>query len=126
MWDGVNRRKFARAEYPCLITVRKNTTPIQAVLTHTEDISIHGVRVLIREKIDPKSEVDLELDLKDTLATVLSKGTIKWIHEVASEEAGKSMHYDTGIEFMGLNNEDQERIKNIVQHLLEKQNKNNK
>ena len=128
MWDGVNRRNFPRAEYPCLITVRKNTAPVQAVLTHTEDLSINGVRVLIREKIELQSEVDLEIDLKDTLATVLSKGIVKWVQEIPPHKENTSVHHDTGIEFIGLKAEDESRIKAIIDHLLSAENntKNNK
>lgn len=126
MWDGVNRRNFARVEYPCLITVRKNTTPIQAVLTHTEDLSINGVRVLIREKIELRSEIDLEIDLKDTLATVLSKGVIKWVQEIPPQKENAVAHYDTGIEFIGLKAENKSRIKVIIDHLLSKENNTEK
>ncbi len=53
MWDGTERREFLRAEYPCLITVRKNTPPTEAILTHTDNISVGCVRVIIIEKIEP-------------------------------------------------------------------------
>ena len=148
MWDGVDRRRFPRAEYPCLITVRKNTPPVQAVLTHTENISVTGVRVIITKKIEVMTEVDLEIDLKDTLKNVISKGTIAWVKEVAQErkgkppgkgtninvlkgvvawvkeipptQKGKPPRYDTGIQFTVLKAEDRRRIENIVNHLLGK------
>lgn len=118
MWDGVDRRKFVRAEYPCLITVRKNTPPPQSVLTHTEDIGVGGVRVIIRKQIEIMREVDLELDLKDTMPTVLSKGVIAWAKEIPLARKGESLHYDIGIRFLALKNEDRRRIETIVEHLL--------
>lgn len=120
MWDGVSRRRFPRAEYPCLITVRKNTPPQQAVLTHTENISVGGVRVIIAKKIGVLTEVDIEIDLKDTLPTILSKASICWIEEISLGEVGKSPRYDIGIKFIGLNDENRRRIQNIVDCLLDK------
>jgi len=118
MWDGVDRRHFPRAEYPCLITVRKNTLPKQAILTHTENISVGGVRVIIWERIEMMTEVDLEIDLKDTLPIILSKGTINWVEKIPSGEKGKPAHYDTGIQFIGLKDDYRGRVRNIVGHLL--------
>lgn len=118
MWDGVDRRRFPRAEYPCLITVHKNTAPAQAVLTHTENISVTGVRVIITKKIEVMTEVDLEIDLKDTLATITSRGIIRWVKQVPSGRKERLPHYDIGIQFITLRDEYRRRIQNIVNHLL--------
>ena len=117
MWDGVDRRRFRRAEYPCLITLRKKTVPVQALLTHTEDISVLGVRVIIRQKIEITTEVRLEVDLKDTLPTVFSRGKVRWVEELASKEKEKPSRYDTGIEFIVLKDQDKERIQNIIKYV---------
>ncbi len=120
MWDGVDRRDFPRAEYPCLITIRKTAFPNQAILTHTKNISVGGVRVLIRENIKVGTEVDLELDLKDTLPTILSKGTISWVEEIPSGQRHRQPYYDTGIRFFGLKREYKMRVEKIVEHHLRK------
>jgi c-di-GMP-binding flagellar brake protein YcgR len=120
MWDGVDRRIFARAEYPCLITVRKNTAPTQAILTHTDNISVGGVRVIIIEKIEPMTEVDLEIDLKDTLSTVICRATIAWVKVIVSSQKDKSPRYEMGIRFLGLKDENRRRIQNIVERILGK------
>lgn len=116
MWDGVDRRRFVRGEYPCLITLRKYTSPPLAILTHTEDISVGGLRVIIGKNLGPMTEVDLELDLMDTLPTVLSRATISWVKEVSYRQKGKPQ-YDTGIQFLGLKDEYRRRVQNIVDHL---------
>ncbi len=121
MWDGVSRRKFPRAEYPCLITVRKNTPPKQAILTHTENISVGGVRVIIAKRIEVMAEVDIEIDLKDTLPTILSKAAVCWLEELSVGEVGKAPRYDTGIRFLGLKDEDRRRVQHVVDTLLGKQ-----
>lgn len=120
MWDGVDRRIFPRAEYPCLITIRKSTPPMQAILTHTENISVGGVRIIIKERVEVMTEVNLELDLKDTLETISSKATVSWVKQAPSGGEGKSARYDTGIQFHSLKDEYRRRIQKIVDHLMGK------
>ena len=118
MWDGVDRRMFIRVEYPCLIIVRRDMAPPLSILTHTENICVGGVRVIIREKVVPMAEVNLELDLMDTLPTITSKGIISWVQEVPSGQEGLSPNYDTGIKFIDLQDEYRRRIQKIVNHVL--------
>ncbi|MBN2096901.1 MAG: PilZ domain-containing protein [Candidatus Omnitrophica bacterium] len=143
MWDGIERRRFPRVQYPCLITLRKNTSPALSILTHTEDIGVGGVRVLIHTKIEVPTEVDLEIDLMDTLANIFSRGKISWVKEIFSRQKGKDKtqtfkgqvswvkeippqqqgegpRYDTGINFIAIKNEDKKRIEKIVNHILGK------
>ncbi|MBN3037863.1 MAG: PilZ domain-containing protein [Candidatus Omnitrophica bacterium] len=147
MWNGVDRRKFPRAEYPCLITIRKYTPPPVSILSHTENISEGGVRVIIDHRIDINTEVDLEIDLKDALPNISSRGTIRWVKEVASKESpvpdakenvkvlkgsvswveeipparkGLPARFDTGIQFLGLKADDKRRISELVDILLGK------
>lgn len=118
MWDGVDRRRFPRAEYPCLITLRRTTPPPEAILTHTENISVGGVRVIIGKRIEMMAEVDLQIDLKDTSPAISSRGTIAWVKEAPFARKGASPHYDTGIQFVSLKDEYRRRIQHIVDHIL--------
>lgn len=143
MWNGVDRRKFPRAEYPCLITIRKYTPPPISILSHTENISEGGVRVILDSRVDIATEVDLEIDLKDALPNINSRGTIRWVKEISSKDAsvagvkkfkgtvswveeipparkGLPTRYDTGIQFMGLKTDDRDRILGLVENLLGK------
>jgi hypothetical protein len=120
MWDGVDRRRFGRAEYPCLITLRKTTPPPEAILTHTADVGIGGVRAIVSKKIEVKTEVDLELDLKDTLPTMLLKGVVNRVEAIPATRPGKPPRYDIGIYFKELKDEDRHRIQNIVKRLKER------
>jgi hypothetical protein len=150
MWDGKERRRFPRAEYPCLLTVRKKTPPPFSILTHTENISIGGVRVVIDKEIEVATEVDVEIDLQDTLPNVTSTGkiswvrqflvdrkdqtsrptpktkilkaTVAWIKKIPAAQEGKPASYDTGIQFVTLKDEDRTRIADIVDRLLGKNN----
>lgn len=117
MWHGTDRRKFLRADYPCMITLRKNVAPAQAVLTHTQDISIGGLQALIGKKIEVTTEVDLEIDLKDTLPNMVVKGIVSRVKEVSSGQEGKPPRYVIGIRFSELSAENRARIQHVVDHL---------
>lgn len=143
MWDGVERRRFSRVQYPCLITVFKKMVPSFSILTHTENISVGGLRVIIGKKIEVAEEVDLEIDLKDTLSNVLSRGVIAWVKRVIFARGGVAVpnkrlegkiawvreipsaqgsptRYDTGIQFIGLKKTDEQRIERIIDNFMEK------
>ena len=41
-WEGLNRRRFPRVKFPCLVKVIVNGVVFETHLTHTENISIGG------------------------------------------------------------------------------------
>jgi len=142
MWDGIERRRFSRVQYPCLITVRKTTVAPFAILTHTVNLGLGGIRVKIVQQIKIATEVDIEIDLKDTMPNMLSKGTVTWVKsfldaedprtsgeagtsqpikgkvawvkKIPATKEGKPALYDTGIQFIGLKKDDCRRIEGIV------------
>ncbi|MFC1699204.1 PilZ domain-containing protein [Candidatus Omnitrophota bacterium] len=147
MWDGLERRKFPRVQYPCLVTVFKRMKPALSILTHTENLSLGGVRVVVSEQIDVAAEVDIEIDLQDMLPNVLSKGTVAWVREltpgdpalaakkrniqrlkgkvawvkkIPSTRAGEPAHFDIGIQFVGLKADDRHRVERIVAYFAGK------
>lgn len=121
MWDGVDRRRFVRARYPCLITLRTKTTPAEAILTHTEDISVGGVRVIISKKIEAMVEVDLQIDLMDTNPAVASKGMVVRSERIPFAQRSQSPRYDTSIKFLSFAEEEgRRRIAQIVGRLSDK------
>jgi hypothetical protein len=40
-WEGMDRRKFPRVMYPCMVKVISSDGPQESILTHTENIG-HG------------------------------------------------------------------------------------
>ena len=119
MWDGMDRRKSVRAQYPCLITLRRNTASRQDVLTHTEDLSVLGVRASVKERMELTAEVDLEIDLLDTLPNIIARGNITWIKKITQDEDDEAVRYDIGIQFSQLKDEDRQRIQHVIDNLLE-------
>jgi hypothetical protein len=113
-WDGLNRRKFPRINFPCLIFIGGVSSQETAILTHTENIGIGGVCVIIKEDIKNFCPVKVELDLMDMGDHVKCDGRVVW-NVRRSEKAQKKMLHDIGIEFQHLSDKDQQRINQAVE-----------
>jgi len=121
MWDGINRRKFPRANYKCLISIKKRLTA-KTISTQTENIGAGGICVLLKEDLGLFQGVDVELFLDEGKTAVKSGGTVVWVVKKSSAKKSGTI-YDTGIEFIDMRPEDREKISEIVEEILEKQKK---
>jgi c-di-GMP-binding flagellar brake protein YcgR len=113
-YNGIEKRKFVRAKFPCKVLIYD--FPEHSLLTHTENISAGGLRVLIGEKIEIGSTVGLEVYIKEH--TVECEGKIIWAVSRRSPYRKGIFYYDTGIEFYGINPEDKIYIHNIIETVL--------
>ena len=118
MWQGVDKRRFPRAEYPCKITVIKKKGE-QKFSTHTENIGAGGVCVILDEGLDRFSEVGLILNLEDKQPPINCKARIVWTVK-RQEATGEYKQVDTGIEFIELKEKDRLRIEKAVNKCLQK------
>ena len=116
-WDGMNRRKFPRVYYPCLIVLRCAEGEQESILTHTENIGIGGISAIIKKNLKIFSPVDLELDVLDLGGHIKCQGKVVWSIRRKEDDLKKPMFYDVGIEFVGLNSSDQVRIEDIVKRI---------
>ena len=113
-WEGLEKRRFVRAKFPCKIIVHP---PCEHVITsHTEDISVGGVRVIISDNLDISSLVGLEIYLKEK--PIACKGRIVWVVEKANAASDKSCMFDTGIEFYEISEKDKETIGKLVETIV--------
>lgn len=125
MWNGINRRKFPRASYKCLITIKKRLTA-KTISTHTENIGAGGICVMIKEDLGLFQGVDLELFLDDTRPPIKCGGTVVWVVKKSGTKQKASYIYDTGIEFIDVRPEDRDRISETVEDILKTQTKGKK
>lgn len=121
MWDGINRRKFPRANYKCLISIKRRLTA-KTISTQTENIGAGGICVLLKEDLGLFQGVDVELFLDDSKHPIKSGGTVVWVVKKSSPKKGGTL-YDTGIEFIDIRPEDREKISEIVEEILDKSKK---
>jgi len=119
MWDGINRRRFPRADYPCRIKVHKKKGK-DTLDSHTENIGCGGFCTVLEKNLGLFSEINVELDLQDGSPPIKTTGTVVWVvrrHEIKKDRPGQ---FDTGVEFKKLNAADIARIENIVKKCLAK------
>ena len=119
MWSGIYRRKFPRANYKCLVTVRKKLNP-QTFTTQTENIGIGGVCVILQKRLDIFSQVDLVLTLQNGLPPVKCEGAVVWTVRRADLKKVKPDSYDTGIEFSNIKPDDRQKIEEIIEKIVKK------
>lgn len=118
-WEGFDRRKFPRIEYPCLIRLGSSTES-QALLAHTENIGEGGVCLIIKQSLPMFSVIDVELDLMDGYENLTAKGKVVWSVRRKALETVKPLFYDIGIEFVDLNEQQRTRLKDLVAVLIKK------
>ncbi len=117
-WDGINRRKFPRANYPCMVVLaHQGDSKKEFILAHTENIGVGGICLILKKDIKTFSEVDLELDLMDLQEHIRCKGRIVWnvLHREEFPQKGQS--YDLGIEFESVEKKDQQRLNDVVRKM---------
>lgn len=109
-----DRRKFRRAEFPCKIVVG---SPIRLLTSHTENLSEGGIRVLLEERVAPFTMVGLEIYIEKE-KPITCKGKIMWVQEKINPLENKATLYDTGIQFVRLENCEQEYFKKLVRTIM--------
>ena len=120
MWQGINKRRFPRANYPCeIIIVKKGAA--DKISTHTENIGAGGVCVTLSQELDRFSDVELILILNDKQPPIDCEARVVWTVK-RSLPAGQALSVDTGIEFVNLKEKDKLRIEKVVRKCLREQN----
>jgi len=120
MWNGINRRKFPRVHYGCLICMRKKGSA-KTISTRTENLGAGGLCVIIKDDLGLFQGVELELDLEDgTAANIKCSGTVVWVVKKMGGKEKGAVYYDTGIEFVDAKENDRNRLSKIVEGQLKK------
>ena len=118
-WEGLNRRKFPRVNYPCLVVIRNSGDDQgNVILTHTDNVGVGGVCVVLKQNVKMFSEVELELDLLDLGEHICCNGKVVWNVQRQSEVPEKPLFFDIGVEFLNIASEDQKRLERIVERLV--------
>lgn len=109
-WDGVEKRNFIRANFPCKIVIY--TPSEHAIVSNTENIGAGGVRVIIEESLDISSLVGLEIFLGGN--QIICKGRVVWVVARAGSQESEADSWDTGIEFYEIEERDRKAVEGFV------------
>ena len=116
-WDGVEKRKFIRANFPCKILIY--TPQKHTIVSHTENIGAGGVRVIIDENLNISSFVGLEVLMNE--AQIICKGRIVWVVEKSGSNKSEPNIWDTGIEFYEIAEKDKKIIAGFINTIISDQ-----
>ena len=119
-WEGMDRRKFPRVIYPCMVKVLTTDASRAPVLAHTENIGIGGLCVTLRSDLKLFTPVETEVDLLDVDEHIKTQGKVVWSVRRKATESTKPMFYDIGIEFTGMSKIDHARLQENLQLLINK------
>ena len=108
MWQGVNRRRFPRAEYPCKIIITKGKSK-ENLATKTENIGVGGVCVVLDRDLPRFEEVGIILYLDDTEKPMRCRGRVVWAVRKSK------VSFDTGVEFADLPDKDRLKIERLIE-----------
>ncbi len=114
-WQGDERRRSPRAPFPCKIVVG---SPIRLLVSHVENISEGGIRVLLEEKLSNFVNVGLELFVEKE-KPIKCKGKVMWVQERINPIQQTPVIFDTGIQFINLSVEDKQYLKKLIDTVME-------
>ena len=102
------RRLSPRAKIDCKISVISDFRII-VFNAEVKNIGEGGIRVFLKENLDPKTKLDIEIFLPDKGFPIKCKGELIWINEQVID---RDEHvFDAGIKFTAISEEQKARIK---------------
>ena len=110
MWQGINKRRFPRANYPCKVVVLTSDLR-ETFSTHTENIGAGGVCIILSKELPRFCFVEILLYLKDGGTPIECNGRIVWAIR-------REANFDVGVEFIDIRETDRARIERIVEECL--------
>jgi c-di-GMP-binding flagellar brake protein YcgR len=117
-WEGLNRRQFPRANFPCLIKIFREGHADETILTHTENISIGGACVIMKNSIELFTPAAVEIDIMDGSETIACRARVVWAVRRKAIEERRPSCYDVGFEFLDIKEQDRSRVGQAVAHLV--------
>ena len=113
---AVERRQFPRASIMCKISTIFGER-LLVFHSHTENVGVGGVRVILEEKLHIATEVRVELFLHHRDNPLTCKGQVAWVREMLPVGTVPRL-FDTGIKFTDVPEAEQEELKKLVNSLI--------
>ena len=107
--------KRERREFPRLKSAFVDYAPIGKVTSEeisslTENVSAKGICIFVPKEIKRDTLLSLKIYLPDGRGAVKAKGKVVWTKASDFLSVGERRHYDLGIEFVEIDDNDRERI----------------
>ena len=115
------RRKFVRLETPIQVKYRISSQPHTEDKSLSKNISVGGIMILVGEKMTPGAQLDLEINIPEYNKIIYATGEIVWQEEILIKE---EITHETGIKFVKIAKENQEKISKYIYTQLNEKIKN--
>jgi Tfp pilus assembly protein PilZ len=102
-----------------LIKISCEGQEVEAFLTHTENVGVGGVGIIVKKEIKLFTDVEIEIDLLDVDDHVKAMGKVVWVVRRKGVEEVKPMFYDIGIEFSNMSGKDKEHLKETIDRIIQ-------
>lgn len=109
------RRKFPRL--PLNVSVEYTILAhkeAENILTRSKNISAGGIRIILLEKVEPGTLLELKISFPESKDPIVSTGRVAWIDEFIVGDSKEGKAYEAGIEFKEIDSRDREKIKKYV------------
>lgn len=118
----VERRAFPRVSLDVEVDYKIISSPkeISDPMIHSKDISESGIRIVVLEKMNPDTILNLKFSLPGSQELILVTGKVAWIEEFMVGTLSSSKAYEVGVEFSSISKEDREKINQFVSLKLQK------
>jgi hypothetical protein len=111
-WSGLDQRSFPRVDAECDIWIQGKAGLL--IRAKTENVGGGGVCVILKQELEKLSRVHLRLALPSQSIPIDCNGRVVWTVK-STDPSSKKITYDTGIEFLDLD-EAQQAIALSVTH----------
>ena len=118
IWEGINKRKFPRVSYKCLIRVSGENVE-DTIETFTENIGSGGICVALENRLGLFQKVAMDIFIEEGASSIECSGTIVWVVKRQLVTKSEVDVYDTGIEFQQIASDDRKRISTLVDDILQ-------
>lgn len=108
--DKTNRRRANRVYASFVEYCRVEDEHSKKAQAFTENISTSGICILLNEEIKTGSFLFITIYLLDGSHTIETKGKVMWMRPSTFLNVKDSKHYDVGINFVEITDEDRDRL----------------
>jgi len=109
----LDQRNFPRIVARCDVAIHDRIGG--TIKTKTQNLGLGGVCVILTRDLEKLSQVRLRITLEESEPPLECDGRVVWMVR-SKEPATKKVSYDTGIEFLSLNQQDRDRISNFTKN----------
>lgn len=111
--NGVEQRRFVRLNVACEVGYKVlSLKPPKTGSTKTRNISAGGICLIADEKLNPGAFLELNFSLPENKPAIKATGKVVWVKpfKIATEKE----HFDCGVEFSAITQQDQDKINQCV------------